>query len=42
MPGRGRFVWMTDVLPDAAVEGIRPLMEAGTLALKQNLERLKR
>jgi Polyketide cyclase / dehydrase and lipid transport len=37
-----RFVWTTDVLPDAAVEGIRPLMEAGTLALKQNLERLKR
>ena len=30
-----RFVWTTDVLPDAAVEGIRPLsVEAGTLALK--------
>jgi Polyketide cyclase / dehydrase and lipid transport len=35
-----RFVWTTDVLPNEAAEGIRSLMEAGTQALKQSLERL--
>jgi AraC family transcriptional regulator len=33
-----RFVWITDVLPDAAAERICPLMNAGVTALKQSLE----
>jgi hypothetical protein len=33
-----RFVWITDVMPHAAADLIRPLMEAGAQALKANLE----
>jgi uncharacterized protein YndB with AHSA1/START domain len=33
-----RFVWITDVMPHAAADQIRPLMEAGAQALKANLE----
>ena len=38
-PGRCRFVWTTDFLPADAASGLRPLIEAGTDALKHNLER---
>ena len=37
-PKRCRFVWTTDFLPDEAASGIRPVIEAGTKALKTNLE----
>ena len=37
--GTSRFLWTCDVLPDMAAERIRPLMEAGTAALKRTLER---
>ena len=37
-PGRCRFVWTTDFLPPDAAPGLRPLIEAGTEALKTNLE----
>jgi hypothetical protein len=33
-----RFLWTTDVLPHEAAKQILPLVEAGTLAMKQNLE----
>ncbi|MDP3736368.1 MAG: SRPBCC family protein [Hyphomonadaceae bacterium] len=33
-----RFVWITDVLPHAAADQVRPLMEAGASALKRTLE----
>lgn len=33
-----RFVWITDVLPDAAVEWIRPLMVQGIAALTTGVE----
>jgi hypothetical protein len=37
-PGRCLFVWITDVLPDAAAVGITPLVEAGVAAFKRNVE----
>jgi hypothetical protein len=37
-PGRCRFVWITDMLPAAMVEAIRPLISQGAQALKKNLE----
>ena len=36
--GACRFVWSTDVLPDLAVERIRPLMNAGVAALRKTFE----
>ena len=33
-----RFAWTTDVLPHSAADQVRPLMEAGALALKNTLE----
>jgi hypothetical protein len=33
-----RFVWTSDLLPDALVANVAPLMEAGCQALKRNLE----
>jgi hypothetical protein len=38
-PGRCRFLWTTDFLPAEATSGLRPLIDAGTQALKANLER---
>jgi hypothetical protein len=38
-PGRCRFVWTTDVLPDQVAGMIAPLMEQGANALKTNLEK---
>jgi hypothetical protein len=38
-PSRSRFVWTTDFLPAEAAPGLRTLIEAGTKALKANLER---
>lgn len=35
---RCRFVWISDFLPDAAMEVVEPLVEAGTQALVRNLE----
>lgn len=37
-PGRCRFVWTTDFQPAGAEGGLRTLIEAGTNALKANLE----
>ena len=37
-PQRCRFVWTTDFLPADAAPAIRPVIEAGTKALKANLE----
>jgi len=39
-PGRCRFVWTTDFLPAEAANDLRGLIEAGTAALKTNLERV--
>jgi carbon monoxide dehydrogenase subunit G len=36
--GACRFVWTTDVLPDAAADRIRPLMDAGIAALKRTFD----
>lgn len=36
--GACRFVWIADLLPHAAIDDVGPLMEAGSLALKQNME----
>ena len=41
-PDRCRFAWTTDFLPAEAAAGLRPLIEAGTAALKSNLERAGR
>jgi len=38
-PDRCRFVWTTDFLPGEAASNLRALIEAGTAALKTNLER---
>ena len=38
---RCRFVWTTDFLPADAAAGLRPLIEAGTNALKANLEQVR-
>lgn len=37
-PNRCRFVWITDYLPEAIRASLVPLIEAGTQALKINLE----
>jgi hypothetical protein len=37
-PGRCRFVWITDVLPEEAGDAVTPLIEEGGQALKRNLE----
>ena len=39
--GRCRFVWTTDFLPGEAAGDLRGLIEAGTAALKSNLERVE-
>jgi hypothetical protein len=36
--GRCRFRWITDFLPEEAVEALGPLIEQGGAALKANLE----
>lgn len=36
--GRSRFVWITDVLPDAMAAYIDPMMEQGGAAMKKALE----
>jgi carbon monoxide dehydrogenase subunit G len=36
--GRSRFVWITDVLPDAMAAHIGPMMEQGGAAMKATLE----
>ncbi|ATQ42878.1 SRPBCC family protein [Caulobacter mirabilis] len=38
-PGRSRFVWKADVLPHAAAETVRGMMEQGADALKAAMER---
>lgn len=38
-PGRCRFVWITDFLPKEAGAQLAPLIEQGSHALKNNLER---
>lgn len=35
---RCRFLWTSDVLPEAATERITPLIDAGCIAVKKNLE----
>ena len=37
-PGRCRFVWSTDFLPQEIGHNLAPLIEQGTKALKANLE----
>jgi hypothetical protein len=37
-PQRCRFVWTTDFQPAESAAGLRPVIEAGTQALKANLE----
>lgn len=37
-PGRCRFVWITDFLPEEIGGNLVPLIEAGSKALKKNLE----
>lgn len=37
-PQRCRFVWTTDFLPAESAPNLRPVIEAGTKALKANLE----
>jgi len=39
-PDRCRFVWTTDFLPGEAASDLRGLIDAGTAALKTNLERV--
>ena len=36
--GRSEFVWITDLLPAEARDAVVPLVEAGSRALKTNLE----
>ena len=33
-----RVVWVTDILPDEVVAGVRPLIELGSAAMKKALE----
>jgi hypothetical protein len=40
-PQRCRFVWFTDFLPLETRGNIEPLIDAGSNALKQNLEAAK-
>jgi hypothetical protein len=37
-PGRCRFRWITDFLPQEAAAALQPLIEQGSHALKKNLE----
>jgi hypothetical protein len=37
-PGRCRFRWITDFVPDNAAAALQPLIEQGSQALKKNLE----
>jgi Polyketide cyclase / dehydrase and lipid transport len=37
-PGRCRFLWTTDVLPDELAERLATMMEAGLAAMKRTLE----
>src|SRR6266700_3713496 len=37
-PGRCRFLWATDVLPDELAERLRTMMDAGLAAMKRTLE----
>jgi len=37
-PGRCRFIWITDLLPEEMSEAIKPLIDQGAAALKANLE----
>jgi uncharacterized protein YndB with AHSA1/START domain len=37
-PGRSRFVWITDFLPEEAGPNLAPLIDQGAAALKSNLE----
>ena len=37
-PGRCRFLWITDVLPDDLAERIGTMMDAGVTAIKRTLE----
>lgn len=36
--GHCRFIWYTDVLPDALADRLAPLMEQGINAIKRELE----
>jgi hypothetical protein len=36
-PGRCRFVWISDFLPEAARERVEPLMDAGCAAFVRNV-----
>lgn len=36
--GRCRFVWIADLLPDAAAETVGPMMRQGTEVLKATME----
>ena len=38
-PGRCAFVWITDFLPAEAAANLQPLIDQGSDALKQNLEK---
>lgn len=38
-PAASRIVWIADVFPNAAIERVGPMMEQGSQAMKQNLER---
>lgn len=37
-PARCRFVWIADVLPDAAAAALEPMIEAGLAAIRSHLE----
>lgn len=41
-PGRTRLVWTADVLPEAAAEMMRGMMEAGSAVIHKTLDRLGR
>jgi Polyketide cyclase / dehydrase and lipid transport len=37
---RTRLVWTTDVLPDAAAEAVRPLIEQGSVVIQATLSKM--
>lgn len=37
-PARCRFIWIADVLPDAAAAALEPMIGAGLAAIRQHLE----
>ena len=39
-PGRSRFVWIADLLPDEIAGDIRALIEQGSAVIKRTLERV--